>query len=327
VSVPFVEDDKGEEIGASSFKDVEILGFSKMGFGSGKTECQDTMTMLPQLTPNLHFFAVYDGHGIKGKDVSSFVNSQMSITLKKNASNIEKLATKDYMTTFFKTTFKVIENKLNHSSINTTSSGTCCVAVLISNGKCFVANLGDSRAVLCREKEDRSTITIELSQDHKPSREDEKARVIGVGGFVEPAYYNGMAIGPLRVWTNNKEGGIAVTRAMGDRHGRKAGIISEPEVTKFDLEEKDRFIIVASDGLWDVFTSEEAVAFVNEYMASGKAKSNLTRAMVREARKRWERLDDSQDDPYCDDITVVVAFLNFNTGATLMETPVKAPLG
>ena len=316
-----VEGDTRQDIGHSPVKNVQIYGDSLMGCGFGKTECQDSYYIQTNLTQNSHFFAVYDGHGSHGKAVSDFVNGQFGLCFKINADKLDKLIVKKCMDSFFQHAFRVIENKLNKSRIDNYTSGTCCNLVLICGGKCFVANLGDSRAVLCRQVDPQNIKTIDLSSDHKPTRPDEKERVLKMGGVIESTDYEGEVIGPPRVWTKERDIGIAMTRAMGDLYGKKAGLISEPEVNEFSLQSGDRFIIVASDGLWDVMTSKEAVDFVLSFEDSGKPRNQVARALVHEAQKRWDDIEEEEEHPYRDDITVVVAFPEFYITKTNSETP------
>ena len=78
---------------------------------------------------------------------------------------------------------------------------------------CSIANLGDSRAVLGRWVKNK--VAIELSRDHKPTRKDERERIIKKGGKVERLFYNGEHYGPYRVWADEEGPGIAMTRTLG----------------------------------------------------------------------------------------------------------------
>lgn len=69
--------------------------------------------------------------------------------------------------------FKNAEKKLKSSGIDYSSSGTCAISVYIQGNKCYIANLGDSRAVLFRVTP-KEKLAIELSYDHKPIRPDER---------------------------------------------------------------------------------------------------------------------------------------------------------
>lgn len=79
----------------------------------------------------------------------------------------------------------------------------------------------------------------------------------------------GQAIGPYRVWADDEGPGIAMTRTLGDLQAKKIGLISDPEVKHIELKPGDRFIVVASDGLWDVMNSAEVVGFILKQCGSG----------------------------------------------------------
>lgn len=130
---------------------------------------------------------------------------------------------------------------LQAANQNNWDDGSTIIAVLIVNETLYVANLGDSRAVLCSDQK-----ALALSDDHKPNRPDEKARVEKLGGRIH--HY-----GAWRV-----EGILAVSRALGDRR-LKRYVTGEPEIMVKKLSEQDEFMLLASDGVWDVLSNQEAV--------------------------------------------------------------------
>lgn len=320
VPVPFRETGSPEKTTQNSIQDMEIYGHSVMGFGLGKIECQDSYSILHQLAPETHFFAVYDGHGQKGRDVSVYVSNLFASYLKKNADTVNNLIKKEHIGPFLRDIFHAVDRHLTDSPIDSVHSGTTCNAILISQDVCYISNLGDSRSVLCRQLPTGENAVIDLSQDHKPSRDDEQRRIIQMGGIVEPIYHQGVPVGPLRVWDQTKRSGLAMTRSLGDGNGKRAGIISDPEIQKLTFQPGDRFIIVGSDGLWDVMSSEEAASFLLEYEAAGQPRNQAPIALVNEAQKRWK----NNPEVYCDDITVVIGYLDFNLGEeALSKTPMS----
>lgn len=133
------------------------------------------------------------------------------------------------------------------------NSGTTCLIVIAEERKLTVANLGDSRGVMCNW----NGTVIDLTFDHKPNREDEKQRIETAGGKI---YFEG-------VW---RVRGLALSRSLGD-YGLKLDqniIISTPDIFIWDLERhRPTFMILASDGLWDVMSSQYAVDFIsNRYL-------------------------------------------------------------
>jgi integrin-linked kinase-associated serine/threonine phosphatase 2C len=125
----------------------------------------------------------------------------------------------------------------------------------------YICNLGDSRAVLYRVT-NKEKLAIELSYDHKPTRPDEKQRVLRAGGKIEKLVHDGVPVGPYRVWADDEGPGIAMTRTLGDLQAKKIGLISEPEVQHLELTRQDKFIVIGSDGVWDVMSSSEVCGFV-----------------------------------------------------------------
>uniref|UniRef100_A0A452ZP92 protein-serine/threonine phosphatase n=1 Tax=Aegilops tauschii subsp. strangulata TaxID=200361 RepID=A0A452ZP92_AEGTS len=118
--------------------------------------------------------------------------------------------------------------------------GSTAVAVVVCSSHVVVANCGDSRIVLSRGKE-----PVALSIDQKPDRKDERARIEAAGGKVIQ-------------WNGHRVSGIlAMSRSIGDRY-LKPYIIPKPEVTIVPRAKDDDCLILASDGLWDVVSNEEA---------------------------------------------------------------------
>ena len=138
-------------------------------------------------------------------------------------------------------------------------AGATSVVAAVRNGVLYVANAGDSRAVLCR----RGT-AVALSEDHKPALPTELARISRAGGWVT-------AQGRIN-------GNLNLSRALGDlkykgdkKLGRHEQIITaQPDVTQRKLEKGDEFIVLACDGVWDCMTNQEVVDFVRSRLSAGE---------------------------------------------------------
>lgn len=129
-------------------------------------------------------------------------------------------------------------------------AGTTALIAILEGHRLIVANVGDSRGVMCDGKGN----VIPLSFDHKPHQMRERKRIKEAGGFVT---FNG-------VW--RVAGILATSRALGDYplKDRKL-VIADPDILTFDLRDhKPLFMILASDGLWDTFSNDEAVSFIKE---------------------------------------------------------------
>ncbi|XP_075213504.1 protein phosphatase 1L [Lycorma delicatula] len=129
-------------------------------------------------------------------------------------------------------------------------AGTTALIALLEGSRLIVANVGDSRGVMCDSKGN----AIPLSFDHKPQQMREQKRIKEAGGFIT---FNG-------VW--RVAGILATSRALGDYPLKdKKLVIADPDILTFDLKDhKPQFLVLASDGLWDTFSNEEAVAFIKE---------------------------------------------------------------
>ncbi|XP_065085644.1 protein phosphatase 1L isoform X1 [Ochlerotatus camptorhynchus] len=129
-------------------------------------------------------------------------------------------------------------------------AGTTALIAVMHHTKLIVANVGDSRGVMCDHKGN----AIPLSFDHKPQQVREQKRIADAGGFIS---FKG-------VW--RVAGILATSRAMGDYPLKEKNlVIAEPDILSFDLvDHRPMFLILATDGLWDTFTNEEAVAYIRE---------------------------------------------------------------
>ncbi|GFR48367.1 hypothetical protein Agub_g10257, partial [Astrephomene gubernaculifera] len=140
--------------------------------------------------------------------------------------------------------------------------GTTAVVSLVTARHLWVGNCGDSRALLCRERE-----AVALSLDHKATRADEVARVEQAGGYV---------------WWDRVMGELAVSRAIGD-HCLRPFVIAEPEITSVLRRPEDQLLIMASDGLWDVFTNEEARTLALEKFSGELQRTSSSKMAVKKA--------------------------------------------
>mmetsp|Transcript_11480 Transcript_11480/g.8405 ORF Transcript_11480/g.8405 Transcript_11480/m.8405 type:complete len:125 (-) Transcript_11480:164-538(-) len=117
---------------------------------------------------------------------------------------------------------------------------------------------------MCSYSEKDGVKILQLCEDHKPGLEMEKKRILEAGGRIE-CYKSsvGENLGPERVWLKNEDSpGLAMSRSIGDEQAHSVGVTYEPEITKFDLVPDDKFIILASDGVWEFLTNEEVAEVV-----------------------------------------------------------------
>jgi serine/threonine protein phosphatase PrpC len=217
-----------------------------------------------------YFFAVYDGHGGNG----------CSLYLKNNLhKNITEFSVKGLKSAIEITednflTKKAIDNDYNLVD----TSGSCGIILLIKNKKCIIANIGDSRLVIFKNKR-----VIFSTKDHKPNTYMEKRRIEKAGGSVYqttaaiPIYQNGKLIEiPWRVCP----GGLSVSRTFGDIEtkneslgGKKGVVVALPDISEFDLNEQYNFIVIGCDGIFDVLSNGEIIDCIKFVLKLNKEKN------------------------------------------------------
>eukprot|EP00246_Nothoceros_aenigmaticus_P015982 TRINITY_DN6968_c0_g1_i1.p1 TRINITY_DN6968_c0_g1~~TRINITY_DN6968_c0_g1_i1.p1 ORF type:complete len:278 (+),score=50.83 TRINITY_DN6968_c0_g1_i1:469-1302(+) len=196
-------------------------------------------------------FGVFDGHG--GHRAAEYVKTNLFQNLIKHPKFLDN--TKEAIQETYKAT-DADYLKAEHSQHRDAGS-TASTAVYVGD-RLLVANVGDSRAVICRAGK-----AVALSQDHKPNRSDERQRIEEAGGVV-------MWAGTWRVG-----GVLAVSRAFGDRL-LKRYVVPDPEIQEQTINEEVEFLVLASDGLWDVVMNEDAVKIVQPIQSCQEAAKTLT---------------------------------------------------
>ncbi|KAK5804402.1 hypothetical protein F383_23069 [Gossypium arboreum] len=197
--------------------------------------------------------------------------------------------------------FKESDEELNSGlSFNSYNSGSTAVTIVKQDEHLIISNLGDSRAILCTRGNKNRLIPIQLTVDLKPRLPDEAERIEKCGGRVfamdeEPHV--------LRVWAPDQDSpGLAMTRAFGDFCLKDYGLSSIPEVSYRRLTNNDEFVVLATDGVWDVLTNKEVITIV----ASVKKQSTAAKVLVYYAVQAWKsRYPGSQ----VDDCAVICLFL------------------
>jgi len=192
---------------------------------------------------------VLDGHGDHGDRISEFTMRQIAISLEKHP------ALEMDPVTALKETFVNTNTALLVTPMNFMTSGTTCVAAYYANNTLFVANCGDSRAVVAVAGADGTLTAQELSRDHKPDDPIEQARIEASGGFVSPPPRPGLS---ARVYLDQAHTmiGLAMARSIGDYAVKGVGVTAEPEVKTYPVDESYQFLIMASDGVWEFMSSQ-----------------------------------------------------------------------
>ena len=210
-----------------------------------------------------------------------------------------------------KESFYKIDNDLLKSkqSFDTEKSGsTVCVGILNSKNL-ILANIGDSRAILCSYN--KSWKSSQLTKDHKPKDKSEYKRIIASGGTVSRMINvekNEEEIGPYRVWdkTQDKGPGLAMSRSIGDGQAKNLGVLAEPDIFEYTLNEGDKFIVCASDGIWEYLSNDNVMNIIKDiYENEGKAEDACD-LLVKKASEEWKK----ENNKTMDDISCAILFLN-----------------
>ncbi|KAK1419236.1 hypothetical protein QVD17_28399 [Tagetes erecta] len=189
-----------------------------------------------------------------------------------------------------------------HPVIDSFHSGTAALTVIREGDLMVLANVGDSRAVLGTTSDDGSLVAVQLTVDFKPNVPQETERIYKSGGSVCESYDEP---GVCRIHASNDETpegpGLALSRAFGDFFVKDSGLISEPDVIQTTITARDRFVILATDGVWDVVSNEKAVEIVSA------EREESARRVVEYAAAQWKR---KRPGYAADDISVVCLFFH-----------------
>ena len=294
----------------------EILPYTHVGFDGEepKENNQDNYFVYKNFMnkKNYIYMSVCDGHGVEGHFVSDFIKEILPYDMSENlqAFNIltENELEKEKIYDIIKQTFIEANEKLvNNEEINSLFSGSTCVSVIYTPEKLIIPNIGDSRAVLGRliNKETNEYKAIELSRDHKPTEKDEEKRILENDGRIQPFIEDGEFVGPQRVWIKEEEvPGLAMTRSFGDRVAATVGVVSIPEIKEYIFNPNDKFMIIASDGVWEFISSQECIDIIKEFYDKNDLKG-CCEFLYQESSKRWLK-----EEEVIDDTTMIIVFFD-----------------
>lgn len=159
-------------------------------------------------------------------------------------------------------------------------SGTTATVSIIDKGKkeIWTACAGDSRAILGTKN--NKQMVKDLSKDHKPNLPEEMKRIKANGGDVKllPGDV------PHRVFVKNRPfPGLAMSRSIGDLIANSVGVTCEPTITCHKIDEKDDFVLVCSDGVWEFYESKQVAKMIYDH-----GKDKIKKACEFVAKKSWD---------------------------------------
>lgn len=233
----------------------------------------------------VNFYGIYDGHG--GKYVSGYLSEMLPRFF------LTKIAEYPLSGRYINSVYKAITNDLkkNHLKQASNCGSTCLVSIEYKykeNRYLDILNTGDSRCVICTDN-----VAIAKTKDHKPNWPEEQERIKSLGGQV---YHDGFD------WRIKD---LSVSRAFGDLDAQPF-LTNRPDIYRHRIKKNDKFIIMACDGLWDVFDNQDAVNIVLGLcydIKTGERKQTKVNVAKRLADLAIEKGS-------TDNITVAVVFLN-----------------
>ncbi|KFK36954.1 hypothetical protein AALP_AA4G194000 [Arabis alpina] len=261
---------------------VPIISYGSFATCGRRESMEDTHFLMPHMCKeeNIHLFAIFDGH--RGAAAAEFSAHFLPGLIQSSSSTSAGEALSQ---AFVRTDLAFRHELDSHRQSKRVSQkdwhpGCTAIASLLVDNKLFVANVGDSRAILCRAGH-----PFALSKAHLATCIEERNRVIGEGGRIE------WLVDTWRV----APAGLQVTRSIGD-DDLKPAVTAEPEISETILSADDEFLVMASDGLWDVVNDEEVINIIRDTV---KEPSMCSKRLATEAAERGSG----------DNITVIVVFL------------------
>ncbi|KVH94775.1 Protein kinase, catalytic domain-containing protein [Cynara cardunculus var. scolymus] len=262
---------------------LPVLSWGSFATCGRRETMEDTHFLMPHVwnEEDIHIFGIFDGHrGAAAAEFSVRALPKLLQTLDCASSP------PDALKEAFINTDVAFRKELNSQRKSKGfiqkdyHPGCTAIAALIVRDKLFVANAGDCRGIICR-----AGCPYPLSKDHVASCPEERERVTGVGGQVK-WQLDTWRVGPAA---------LQVTRSIGD-DDLKPGVTAEPEVTETVLSDEDEYLVMASDGLWDVVSNAEVVSIIKKTV---KEAGMCSKRLAMEAAERGSN----------DNITVIVVFL------------------
>ncbi|KAF3566684.1 hypothetical protein DY000_02019608 [Brassica cretica] len=279
------------------------------------------------------FVGVYDGHG--GPEASRYISDHLFAHLMR-VSKERGVITEETIRAAFSATeegFLRLVRRTFELKPLIAAVGSCCLVGVIWKGTLLIANVGDSRAVLgsmsSNDSRSNKIVAEQLTSDHNAALEEVRQELRSL----HPDDSR-IVVDKQGVW--RIKGIIQVSRSIGDAYLKRPELSLGPSFPKFHLPEglqrpvlsaepcvytrvlqtSDKFVIFASDGLWEHVTNQQAVEIVNKHPRPGIARRLVRRAMNIAAKKRDITYDDLKKVErgvrrfFHDDITVAVIFID-----------------
>lgn len=292
------------------FAEVSTLSVAGSDVTAWKTGCQDVCVVSAETANNRPaIVGVLDGHGEHGGAIAMMAHLRLvealasDVRIQPGTHNAEAAADA------FKEAFFQVNAHLHRSAMDCSASGTTATIAAIVGRTLHVGWVGDCRAVMGRVSEDNSLKAVALTEDHRPGNPGEKSRIEQNDGRVDRFVNDaGERLGPLRVferfdWTP----GLGVSRSLGDKVAQKLGVSPEPEVETLQLMPTDRFLVVATDGVWSFMSEQDVVDIVGPLVNDPNTACS---AVVDRARQLWAEEENGNSD----DVSVSLIVFHHTAG-------------
>jgi serine/threonine protein phosphatase PrpC len=235
---------------------------------------EDRWAYEKNIVDGFDYMAIFDGHG--GADVASYlkihmgniVKEKLQVLIANHQEPLRNVEVEEIKQVLFDS-FKQVVHQI--PSIISLHTGSTAVVVIKYGKHIWVANCGDSRAIM----NDVSCGAVALTDDHKPDRPDEEERIVRRGGLVAKAF---------REDVPRVNGILAVSRSVGD-FVLYPHVTWEPEIKYFLATDKNGYLFVATDGIWDTVSNIEVVDIINRCFVAHQYKV-IGRELVALARGR-----------------------------------------
>ena len=240
----------------TSLKDGIKISFSSKLYQNEKYNpyMEDIELTLPNFINNKsqHLFGIFDGHGgdSSAKMTKEFFPKFLQKSLKDNPINIEHC---------MELSFKKIEEKAKELNYLLVGNTATIILINIINHSIHCANVGDSSCMIVNKEH-----AFKISYDDKCSDENEKKRIEKEGGFIIDNRLNNV---------------LAISRSIGDFDQKGKGLIAIPHIHKHNIHKKDKFLVVASDGIWDV-VNQEILFDISKEILDNTSVLNKSEALV-----------------------------------------------
>jgi serine/threonine protein phosphatase PrpC len=285
----------------SAATEQKWVALSKKGYVpyNRKKMNQDAYFVAENFVHGVSLYLVCDGHGEFGHHVSSFVKNNIVRCF------IAQSELKSSPLEYAPKAIEALCGELTQAPINVAFSGTTAVFALHVSGELIVGNIGDSRCIiLSRTGDDHEEfVATPLSRDQKPDDPDEKERILSAGGRVEPLPGPpNEDMGPCRVWLAEIDvPGLAMSRSIGDEISHTVGVSSIPEMKVHVITSSDKYMVMASDGVWEFLSNQQVGHIVARFHPDME---KAAAEVVAESTRRWQEVEE-----VIDDITVIILSL------------------